>query len=258
MSHCNIHKNTTNVCPQVNPKIWLAIGTGGHNIGRKCGQRGLAARLWILTWIERWSTSTGRSNVYYASTTLTQPASCQPPFPLIRPHFDTDSYPIYINNCCTELITNDLKDVVGKPVPIASQIVGFTWGQTFVVFLCILQWDIEDDEGVSHKILLPNSLYSPEAYFRLLFLQHWSQIAKENLSQPKGTWCAKYDESVVLEWQQRKYRWTVPLDPGTNVATFFSAPGYNCFKAFVYELNNPHEELISCNSRLVSDDEASD
>ena len=63
---------------------------------------------------------------------------------------------------------------------------------------------------------------------------------------------------MVLEWQQRKYLRTVPLDPGTNVATFRSAPGYNSFKAFVSELNNPHEELITCDSRLVSDDEASD
>ena len=111
---------------------------------------------------------------------------------------------------------------------------------------------------MSHNILLPNSLYSPEAPFPLLSPQHWSQIAKDDLPQPKGTWCATYDDSVVLEWQQRKYCWTVPLDPGTNVVTFFSAPGYNCFKAFVSKLNNPHEELIACDSRIVLDDEASD
>ena len=141
---------------------------------------------------------------------------------------------------------------------IASRIVEFTGGQTLAIFRCNLQWDIEDDERVSQKITLPNSLYSPEAPFRLLSTQHWSQIAKDDLPQPKGTWCATYDNSVVLEWQQRKYCRTVPLDPGTNVATFSSAPGYNRFKAFVSELNNPHEELIACNYRLVSDDKASD
>ena len=36
------------------------------------------------------------------------------------------------------------------------------------------------------------------------------------------------------------------------------ALGYNCFKAFVSELNNPHEDLIACDSRLVLDEEASD
>ena len=156
------------------------------------------------------------------------------------------------------MIINDLKDAVGKPVPIESQIVGFTGGQTLAAFLCTLQWDIEDDEGVSHKIILPNTLYSPEAPFHMLSPQHWSQIDKDDLPQPKGTWCATYDNSVVLEWQQRKYSRTVLLDPGTNVATFRSALGYNRFKAFVYELNNSHEELIACDSRLVSDDEASD
>ena len=111
---------------------------------------------------------------------------------------------------------------------------------------------------MSQKILLPHSLYSPEAPFRLLYTQHWSQISKDALLQPKGTWCATYDNSVVIEWQQRKYCRTVPLDPGTNVTTFRSAPGYNRFKAFVSELNNPHGELFACDSRPVSDDKASD
>ena len=166
--------------------------------------RGLAACLWISTWFARWSTSTGISNVCYASTSSRQPAVCRPPFPPIRPPLDTDSYPINIYNCYTESITNNLKDFVGKPLPIASRIVGFTGGQTLAVFRFTLQWDIKDDEGVSQKILLPNSLYSPEAPFCLLFPQHWSQIAKDDLPQPKGTWCATYDDSVVLEWQQRK------------------------------------------------------
>ena len=106
----------------------------GHRIGLKCGWRGLAARLWLLTWFARWSTSTKRLNGCYASTTSRQPAGYRPPFPPIRPPFDTDYYPINIDNCCTASITNDLKDVVGKPVPIASRIVGFTGGQTLAVF----------------------------------------------------------------------------------------------------------------------------
>ena len=101
-------------------------------------------------------------------------------------------------------------------------------------------------------------MYSPEAPFSLLYPQHWSQIAKDDLPQTKGIWCATYADSVVLEWQQRKYRRNVPLDPGTNVATLRSSPGYNRFKAFVSELNNTHEELITCDSRFVSDGEASD
>ena len=42
-------------------------------------------------------------------------------------------------------LPNDLKDVVGKSVPIASRIVGLTGGQILAVFRCTLQWDIEDD-----------------------------------------------------------------------------------------------------------------
>ena len=77
---------------------YIQSGTRGHRIGRKCGQRSLAARLWLLTWFACWSTSTGRSNICYASTTLRQTAGCRPPTPPIRPPFDTDSYPINIDN----------------------------------------------------------------------------------------------------------------------------------------------------------------
>ena len=178
----------------------------------------------ILPWLARWYTSTGRSDFWYASITSRQPAGCRPPFPSIRPPFDKDSYPIKIDNFCTALIDNDLMDILGKPVPIASRIIGFTGGQTLAVFQCILQWEIEDDEGGSHKILLSNSLYSPEDYFCLFSPQHWSQIIKDDLPQPKGTWCATYYDSVVLEWQQRKICRTVPLDPGTNVSTFHYTP----------------------------------
>ena len=76
---------------------YIQSGTRGHRIGRKCGWRGLAARLWLLTWFSRWSISTRRSIVWYASTTLRHPARCRPPFPPIRPPFDTDSYPINID-----------------------------------------------------------------------------------------------------------------------------------------------------------------
>ena len=103
-------------------------------MGWKCGWSGLAARLWILTWFARWSPITGRSNVCYSSTTLRQPAVCRSPFSPIKPHFDTDYYPIKIDDYCTVSITIDLKDIVGKPVLIVSQIGGFTGVQTLVTF----------------------------------------------------------------------------------------------------------------------------
>ena len=57
-----------------------------------------------------------------------------PIFSPIRAPFDMDSYPIKINNFCTESITNNLKDVVEKPVLITSRIFGFTGGQTLETF----------------------------------------------------------------------------------------------------------------------------
>jgi hypothetical protein len=46
---------------------------------------------------------------------------------------------------------------------------------------------IEDDNGMMHKIKIPNSLYIPDLKSCLLSPQHWVQEAKDNYLRPKGT-----------------------------------------------------------------------
>jgi hypothetical protein len=94
--------------------------------------------------------------------------------------FDTDSVTLRVDNCCTACITNSLTDVIGTPEPIAARIEGFTGGEALVTARCTIKWKIEDDHGRIHSILLPNSLYSKTAPFRLLSPQHWAQQADDH------------------------------------------------------------------------------
>jgi hypothetical protein len=172
--------------------------------------------------------------------------------------FDSDSVTLRVDNCCTACITNSLADVVGTPVPIAARIEGFTGGEALVTAKCTVKWQIEDDHGRAHTIVIPNSLYSKNAPFRLLSPQHWAQQANDHQPKREGTWCGTLSDRVELEWQQRKYKRTILLDPATNVALFHTAPNYDKFETFCSVLQNPNDDPVAYAIHPVSDDEASD
>jgi hypothetical protein len=50
-----------------------------------------------------------------------------------------------------------------------------------------LRFKMKDDNGMTHKIKILNSLYVPELKRCLLSPQHWVQEAKDNYPRPKGT-----------------------------------------------------------------------
>ena len=159
--------------------------------------------------------------------------------------FDTDSEPIGIDNRSTRCISSYKTDFEGDLTPIASKIRGLTGLTKGQLYVGTIVWSIEDDDGVVHKLTIPNSIYCPEVTIRLLSPQHWAQIAKDHSPIPKGTRCITYDDSVVLEWAQRRYKRTLPLiQHGTNVANLHTAPGYQHFQSF-------HSDLVN----VVSDDE---
>jgi hypothetical protein len=166
-------------------------------------------------------------------------------FPIRRQFaaFDSDSVALRVDNCCTASITNSLADVVGEPISIRARIEGFTGGKALVKARCTIKWRVEDDDGRIHNVLLPNSLYSQAAPFRLLSPQHWAQQAKDHHPKREGTWCGTLSDRVELEWGQRKFKRTVLLDPATNVALFHTAPSYEKYEAYCTVIDNPNDEV---------------
>ena len=60
----------------------------------------------------------------------------------------------------------------------------------------------DDDDGISHTFLIPGSLYIPDSPARLFSPQHWAQEAKDQSPMPRGTWCATYEDAIVIQWDQ--------------------------------------------------------
>ena len=174
--------------------------------------------------------------------------------PARRVVFDTDSRPLKIDNHASKSITNDIHDVIGQPdFDTKYHISGV--GGNIKGYPCTIRWTIEDDDGVRHDIKLPNAIYSKDSPSRILSPQHWAQEAKDNSPNPRGTWCATYEDSIVLHWNQEQYVRTVRLDKkGTNVATIRTSPGYRKYKAFQAEVGDD-QQLYCYDANVISDDE---
>ncbi len=137
--------------------------------------------------------------------------------------FDQESYELLIDNCASRSITNDLKDFVRPPLPQKTKIEGFS-SDSDATLMGTVKWNIEDDEGRIHEIILPNTYYSQHAKKRLLSPQHWAQQAGDDYHLKNGTWCATYANTIKLFWNQQRYTRTIPLSVRSNIGIMYSAP----------------------------------
>ena len=173
--------------------------------------------------------------------------------------FDTDSIPIRVDNCATASISNNLKDFEGPLTPVRGRVKGISGYTNVGMKKGIIKWDIEDDTGRTHTIRLPGSYYIPGATSRILSPQHWAQTARDIKPLPRGTWCATYEDQVVLYWNQRKYVRTIHLDRSeSNTAAIRTAPGYSKFLAFEATHQISDEDVLTYDApeaAVVSDDE---
>ena len=171
--------------------------------------------------------------------------------------FDSDSRMIRVDNCASYSISNDVNDFIGDLKPINTKLKGLG-GSLSDIKRGTIKWTIQDDNGLKHDLLLPNSLFVRESPSKLLSPQHWAQVSQDNSPIPRGTWCATYGDKVVLHWGQRKFKKTIKLDKSTgNVATIYTAPGYDKFEAYCTECGMGEEVSPLCgfDVNLVSDSE---
>jgi hypothetical protein len=94
------------------------------------------------------------------------------------------------------------------------------------------KFKIKDDNGMLHKIEIPNSLYVPELKRCLLSPQHWVQEAKDNYRRPKDMRMSLADELYYMHWGQAKYQKPIPYDPSTNVPILYNAVLLRAYHAF--------------------------
>jgi GAG-pre-integrase domain len=129
--------------------------------------------------------------------------------------FDSDSFPIAVDNCASHCMTNDEADFVGDTVTVEINVTGV--GQTQAMKMATILWTIEDDNGTAHDELIPNSYLVPKLPVRLMSPQHWSQVNKARNAHSDTD-----ADRITLECND--YVKTIPLND-SNIAIMQSAPG---------------------------------
>ena len=144
--------------------------------------------------------------------------------------FDTDSFVIAVDNCATRSITNDLSDFVETRQKTKLSTIKGVSRLIQVLRQGTIRWNICDDKGKTHEILLPNSFYAPQAPMRLLSPQHWAQSLAVAQKTQDAT-CTTTAKNVQLKWDT--FTKTIPLDICTNFGLLSSSPSYQKSSTFI-------------------------
>jgi hypothetical protein len=114
-----------------------------------------------------------------------------------RLFFDTDSFPILVDNCCSKSITNNINDFIDNPKETLTKIKGYNGLSTKPLQIGTVRRLIRDDKGKLHHFILPNTYYAPDAETRPFSPQHWAQTIKNG----RQTNCITYHDAIVLQWE---------------------------------------------------------
>jgi hypothetical protein len=130
--------------------------------------------------------------------------------------FDLDSFPIGVDYHASHCMANaphlfeDLKLTKRGEVKGIKQELVIRGIGTF-------NFKLKDNDGKTHEIKVPNTLFLPDLKRCLLLPQHWAQEARDNYLLPRGTWMESNEENCILIWGQGKYKKTIPFNPNSNI-----------------------------------------
>ena len=146
--------------------------------------------------------------------------------------FDTDSFKIGVDNHASRCMTNDIRHFEHFRPLRTNKTVGGIQGGLAIRGEGTFVFNIEDDEGKTHTIRIPRSLYLPDLPMSLLSPQHWAQEAKDNSPIQHGTRMENYADGCKLIWNQLDFSKTIPFDVATNTPVFRTAPSICSYCAF--------------------------
>ena len=150
--------------------------------------------------------------------------------------FDTDSKFCGVDNRASACMSDDTRDFEGPLIDTKRTIKAFGGTRVHNVKTGTIKWYIEDDAGMVHKHLVPNSYYVPDGRVKLLSPQHWAKAIKS--ATGNKAWETTNHKCCVLNWpgsDGNMHVKTIPLSESNNVATFTLAPNFKRFQAFCAE-----------------------
>ena len=137
-----------------------------------------------------------------------------------------------VDNGASESITPYFTDFIVPPQHINRKVKGIR-GHAQAMYKGTIQWKVQDDQGQSHRFMLPNSYFVATAPSRILCPQYLAQSAKDTYPLPLCTGEVTGDEYIQLFWNQHKYVKNIKLDQRRNIGMTHTAPGIYKFQDFI-------------------------
>jgi hypothetical protein len=166
--------------------------------------------------------------------------------------FDTDSFSIKIDNCCSKCMSGKLQDFIpGSLCSIRPKLViGYESSHSYITQVGTIQWNVVVDIGVTRQLTIPESLFNPTNKARLLSPQHLAQHMQPFEKKPGGTLCRTFADLIELLWNDRQHQITNALDPDpSNIATIYAVHGLSKYHAYCSVIHEPHE-IAACRVEL--------
>jgi hypothetical protein len=150
------------------------------------------------------------------------------PYPI---GFDSNSFPIGINTHASRCMAGYPHLFEDLQLSDKGKVEGINDGLK-IMGKGTFKFKIEDNNGRTHKIKIPNSLYLPGLKRCLLLPQHWVQEAGAKHPLPDGTWCKNTATHNILYWDQKRFQKSVPHCSSTNTPVFYTALSSQAYRAF--------------------------
>ena len=152
--------------------------------------------------------------------------------------FDSDAQTLMLYDGASASFTNDVNDFIEPPKRVNKNVKGIK-GHAQAAHWGTLKWNIEDDHGLVHVMVITGAYLIPETTTRILSPQHLAQQANDHYPTAEGTGALTTSKNITLFWEQRHFTKTVSLDPKTNMGLTTTASGTRSFHAFCATVTNP-------------------
>jgi hypothetical protein len=146
--------------------------------------------------------------------------------------FDLDSYPIGVNCHASRCMANSPHLFEDLKLTKMGAVEGIKQGLE-IKGVGTFKFKIEDDDGKTHEIKIPNTLYLPELRRCLMLPQHWAQEVGDNHPLPIGTHMESDKENCLLFWRQGKHKKTIAYNTKSNVPIFYTTSSSLAYRAFI-------------------------
>ncbi|KAG7371263.1 hypothetical protein IV203_019833 [Nitzschia inconspicua] len=137
--------------------------------------------------------------------------------------FDLDSAQLGLDTLASASLTPSPADFIDTPVPCNVPFRGL--GNGSATLRGTVAWHVADDDGVTRRLLIPNTYYIPGLPLRILSPQHLAQELRPHETRPDGTYLTCYSDRIQLTWLDRRFLLTAPLNDA-NVGIARTVPSY--------------------------------